>query len=84
MNNDLIALNNYLFAMLERLDDESLSSEQMEKEVARSKAVTDIAETIIKNGELALRSMKFAQESGIGAVGRGEAKLPPMLSAGMG
>ena len=83
MKNNLVDLNNYLFESIERLMDDSLNDEQMEREIARAEAVTDIAETIIKNGELALRSMKFSYDSGIGAAGKGEAELPPMLKAGV-
>ena len=37
---------------LDRLTDDSLSSEELEKEIGRSKAVTDIGEKIIQAGQL--------------------------------
>ena len=40
MKNTLSDLNNYLFETLERLLDEDLSEEQMQREIARSQAVT--------------------------------------------
>lgn len=62
MKNTLGDLNNYLFETLERLMDDSLDPEQMEKEITRSKAVTAVAETVIHNGELALRTMQHLNE----------------------
>lgn len=80
MNNNLTALNNYLFEALERLTDDSLSEEEMQREITRSHAVTSVAETIIHNGELSLKALRHAEEYNIG-VDRSNRKLPPMLEA---
>lgn len=80
MNNNLTALNNYLFETLERLTDDTLSEEEMQREITRSQAVTSVAETIIHNGELSLKALKHAEEYNIGSVGQNR-KLPPMLEA---
>lgn len=85
MNNDLIALNNYLFATLERLDNDELSAEEMQAELARADAVTSVAETIIHTGELALKALKHSEEYNIGnRADNDKRQMPPMLSAGMG
>lgn len=76
MKNTLTDLNNYLFEALERLIDDGLSQEEMEKEITRSRAVTSVAETIIHNGELALKAIRHVDE-----YGRKETNLPPMLEA---
>ena len=81
MKNTLTDLNNYLFETLERLTDDGLTEEEMEKEITRSKAVTSVAETIIHNGELALKAIRHAEEYGISGNGSGERKLPAMLEA---
>lgn len=47
MKNSLTDLNNHLFAQLERLNDEDLDGEALEKEIARSKAIGDMAGKII-------------------------------------
>lgn len=60
--NTLDDLNNHLFAQLEKLMDDEVSPEQMEKEIARSKAVTAVAETIVRNGELAYKVMAHMNE----------------------
>ena len=80
MKNDLTALNNYLFEALERLTDDSLSEEDLQREITRSNAVVGVAETIIHNGELSLKALKHAEEYNIG-VDRSDRKLPPMLEA---
>lgn len=66
MKNTLSDLNNYLFESLERLMDDSLTEEQMEREIVRSKAVTSVAQTVIQNGELALKTMAHLNEYGYG------------------
>lgn len=78
MNNNLTALNNYLFEALERLTDDTLSEEELQREITRADAVTSVAETIIHNGELSLKALKHAEEYNIG-VDRSNRKLPPML-----
>lgn len=66
MKNDLGDLNNYLFETLERLLDEDLTDEQMQREIARSHAVTSVAEAVIHNGELALKTMQHLNDMGYG------------------
>ena len=64
MKNKLSDLNNILFERLERLQDDSMKAEDLEKEIARSKAMTSIASQIIQNGNLAMRAAEFAAEYG--------------------
>ena len=59
MKNTLGDLNNHLFAQLERLSDEELSVENLEKEIIRAKAVTEVAEKIINNANLLLQAAKL-------------------------
>lgn len=63
--NKLLDLNNHLFEELERLNDEELKEEELEKEIARANAITDVAQTIINNGELILKAQKHYDEYGI-------------------
>ena len=62
--NTLGDLNNHLFEQLERLNDEELSPEDLDKELKRATGMTAVAEQIIKNGELAYRTMVFLDEAG--------------------
>lgn len=66
MKNTLHDLNNYLFEAIERLNDDDLSEEQLDKEIKRSEAVQKVAKTIIENGQLALQAKKHLDEYGKG------------------
>lgn len=74
MKNTLTDLNNYLFEAIERLNDDELSEEQLDKEIKRSEAVQKVAKTIIENGALALSAKKHLDE-----YGQGDAVQLPML-----
>ena len=74
--NSLEDLNNHLFEQLERLNDEDLQNDQLDREIRRANGMTAIAETIIKNGRLALEASEFIAEYG---VGRDAMMLPNML-----
>lgn len=81
MKNTLTDLNNYLFETLERLLDDDMTEEQMQREIVRSEAVTRVAETVIHNGELALKTMQHMNDMGYGKGGRDSslAPVPKML-----
>ncbi|MDO4667028.1 MAG: hypothetical protein Q4A90_04240 [Streptococcus sp.] len=55
-------LTNHLFMALERLGDEDLTMEQLEMEIERSKAISNVAGKIIDNGRLILEAQKTAAE----------------------
>ncbi len=59
MKNKLADLNDHLFAQLERLNDEEINEEQLKKEVARSKAMTEISKEIIQGAQLRLDAVKL-------------------------
>lgn len=50
MKNTLQDLNNHLFEQLERLNDEDLTDEQLDRELRRAEGMTKIATQIIENG----------------------------------
>lgn len=62
MKNQLIDLNNHLFAALERVNDEDKSQEQLAQEIERAKAVCTIAKEITNNARLALDAQIAVQE----------------------
>lgn len=64
MKNTLSDLNNYLFESIERIMDDELSDEELEKEIKRSETVQKVAKTIIDNGSLALQAQKHFDEYG--------------------
>jgi hypothetical protein len=75
MKNQLIDLNNHLFAQMERLSDEDLTPDELKNEVNRSKAMSGIARDIISNADLALRAAKYKSEEGL----VGKNSMPAML-----
>lgn len=74
MKNKLIDLNDHLFAQLERLGNEELTLADLEKEAARSKAITSISKQIVGNARLAFEVEKF-KANGMTI----NQKMPPML-----
>lgn len=77
MKNTLTDLNNYLFEQLERLNDDGLTEEQLERELRKTDATTKIAEKIIANGELAFKTMKHMDDYGYNVKDR---HMPKMLT----
>ncbi len=79
--NTLSDLNNHLFEQLERLNDDDLTEEDLQKEIARAKAITNTAAQIINNASLVLKSQTFLHEYGLveGGKGKRNRKFPPML-----
>lgn len=64
MKNKLTDLNDHLFAQLERLSDESLSPEEIEKEVKRAEAVVAVADCIVSNAGVQLRAVQLVADHG--------------------
>ena len=56
MKNTLMDLNNHLFAQMERLSDEDVKGEMLLEEINRAKAVSEVAKTIVSNGNLMLQA----------------------------
>lgn len=64
MKNKLNDLNNYLFESIERLMDDSLSADELEREIQRSNAVQNVAKNIIDNGKLIFAVKKHMADYG--------------------
>jgi phage protein len=72
--NTLSDLNSKLFEQMCKLSKDDISSEDLEKEIARSDSMIKIATVIINNGELALKAAKFKDD-----MLNADNKLPKML-----
>lgn len=68
MQNKLTDLNNHLFAELERLSEEDLTDEELERELKRAEAIGKISAQVISNGHLALSAAKLRAEYDGGSV----------------
>jgi hypothetical protein len=66
MKNQLSDLNNHLFAQLERLSDENLKPEELERESKRGEAVVAVADSIIRNAALQLAAARLVHDHGKG------------------
>jgi hypothetical protein len=64
MKNKLSDLNDHLFSQLERLADENLTPEQIDKETRRGKVMVAVANEIIRNASLQLEAAKLLSEKG--------------------
>lgn len=62
--NKLSDLNDHLFAQLERLADESLTPEQVDKEAKRGKAIVALADQVVKNASLQVQAAKLLSDKG--------------------
>lgn len=62
MKNKLTDLNNHLFEMLERLNDEELTGEQLSVEVVRAETIAKISTQIISNAGLIFKAQKLQLE----------------------
>lgn len=62
MKNKLQDLNNHLFMVLERLNDEELTEEKLEMEIKRSESVSHVAAQIVSTAKIALDVTKLKLE----------------------
>lgn len=69
MGRNLEQLNEILFDQLEKLQNDSMSDEELEREIKKAESVTKIANTVINNGRLALDVIKSREEYGRGQDG---------------
>lgn len=72
----LYDLNNTLFEALERLNDTSLSGDNLKQEIERSRAITGVANSIISNASIALKACDL-KDKALDA----DMQLPRMLKA---
>lgn len=64
MKNKLSDLNDHLFAQIERLSDENLTSDQIDLEARRGAAIVAVAEQIVRNAALQVQAAKIAFDGG--------------------
>lgn len=62
MKNKLTDLNDHLFSQMERLGDEDLTDDQLEKEIKRAQSMIGIADKVIGNSTLMLKAAELRAE----------------------
>lgn len=78
--NSLGDLNEYLFAALDEITNDDLNDEQLKRAIAKSQAITKVSETIIRNGELALKTLQHLNEYGYETDDAKQMPVPAMLA----
>lgn len=56
-------LNGYLFEALDTISNPDLSGDELKAEIDRARTVSKLAQSIISNGNLALRAAEFKDEA---------------------
>jgi hypothetical protein len=56
MKNTLIDLQNHLFEMIETLNDQELTGDDLDREIKRSLALNELAKTAVTNGALMIKA----------------------------
>jgi hypothetical protein len=64
LKNKLTDLNNHLFAQIERLADEDLSPEDVEREVKRADAIVDVSDQVLRIADTSLKAARLFAEYG--------------------
>lgn len=71
--NKLNDLNNHLFEQMERLNDDDLTGEDLNREIKRAKTMSSIASNIVSNAALALEAQQYIDEYS------GHVRVPEMI-----
>lgn len=72
MQNKLTDLNNYLFEQIELLNDDDLTGEALEKQIKKSKAISELSGKIIQNASIQLKAIAIMDDLDFAAT-RGKA-----------
>ena len=64
MKNKLTDLNNHLFAQLERLADEDLDADAIEREVKRADAIVEVSDQVLRIADTSLKAARLFGEHG--------------------
>ncbi len=90
MKNKISDLNNHLFEQLERLNDDELSPEELDKELQRTDGMVKISGQIIETASVTIRAAELVANYGgnpevmLSHMGAGktiEGRLPPTPAA---
>lgn len=75
MRNKNSDLRDHMFAQLERLNNEDLTGEELEKEINRARAISEVGKVIVESAKTEVLALKLT--------GRLDARNPPKFLEGM-
>ncbi|MEP3775386.1 MAG: hypothetical protein ABJM82_00010 [Shimia thalassica] len=64
MKNKLSDLNNHLFAQLERLEQEDLDADAIDREVKRAEAIVEVSDQVLRIADTGLKAAKLFADYG--------------------
>jgi hypothetical protein len=64
MKNKLLDLNNHLFEQLERLNDDNLKGDDLDREIRRTDSMVKVSQSIIETANVSLQAAKLMAEYG--------------------
>ena len=81
--NKITDLNDHLFMQLERLGDESLTTEQIDLECRRADAIVAVSEQVIRSATVSLKAAELIAQNGgeLGAKVKIGGVLAPLLES---
>ena len=65
MKNNLSDLNNHLFSMLEKLEEDKMTDKRLEKELKKAQAICSISSQILKIASVQVSAIKTAEQCGL-------------------
>ena len=65
MKNKITDLNNHLFEQLERLNDDELKGDDLEREIRRADAMCQVSEQLIRSANVSLNAARLVGEYGV-------------------
>ena len=65
MKSNLMSLNDILYEQIERLNDDSLSGQELEEQLKKTREIHRVASVIIDNTALMLEGAKFMNEDAL-------------------
>lgn len=78
MKNKISDLNNHLFVQLERLSDEELKGEDLDREVKRADAIVKVSEQLVRSATVSLKAAELSANS---SLGRAAVERLPLLES---
>ena len=65
MKNNLSDLNNYLFSMLETIEDDEMTDKRLEKELKKAQMICSISSQILKVASIQISAIKTKEQCGL-------------------